>query len=230
MHQTMNTPQHIAIIMDGNARWAKQNGLAIAKGHQKGAEVLKQIALSCKKVGVQYLTVYAFSSENWSRPKTEVTALMSLFRRYLKNDIKELMQENVRIRFIGNRKPIDTDLQELMLKVEKDTAHNQFQFIIALSYGSREEIREAAINFANDTKTLTLRPEDFDKYLYTSDTPDPDLFIRTSGEYRISNFLLWQLAYSELYFTDVLWPDFNETHLLTAIAEYTKRNRRFGAR
>jgi undecaprenyl diphosphate synthase len=226
----MTIPQHIAIVMDGNARWAKLNGVTVSSGHQKGADVVKQTALSCKKLGVNYLTVYAFSSENWNRPKSEVTALMSLFRRYLKKDVKELMKENVRIRFIGNRSQMDKDLQELMTQVEKDTAHNKFQFIIAMSYGSREEIRAAAFQFANDSKSNVLKPEDFDKYLYTSDIPDPDLFIRTSGEYRISNFLLWQLSYSELYFTDVLWPDFSEQHLIEAMQEYANRERRYGLR
>lgn len=226
----MKTPQHIAIVMDGNARWARQNGVSVSSGHKKGADVLKQTALDCKKLGIQYLTVYAFSSENWNRPKSEVKALMSLFRRYLKKDVQELMRENVRIRFIGNREPMDKDIQELMAKVEKDTAHNQFQFIIAMSYGSREEIRNAAIQFANDSKSSQLKPEDFDKYLFTNGIPDPDLFIRTSGEYRISNFLLWQLSYSELYFTDIFWPDFNEEHLKTAINEYSNRERRYGLR
>ncbi len=226
----MKNPQHIAIVMDGNARWARQNGVSVSAGHQKGADVVKQTALDCKKLGIQYLTVYAFSSENWNRPKSEVKALMSLFRRYLKKDVKELMKEDVRIRFIGNREPMDKDLQELMTQVENDTAHNKFQFIIAMSYGSREEIRSAAIKFANDSKLTTLKPEDFDKYLFTDGIPDPDLFIRTSGEYRISNFLLWQLSYSELYFTETLWPDFNVDHLKKAINEYSNRERRYGLR
>ncbi len=226
----MKIPQHIAIIMDGNSRWAKRNSVAVAKGHQKGSEVVKQIALSSKKLGISYLTVYAFSAENWNRPKSEVKALMSLFKRYLIKDVKELMQENVRIRFIGDRTKIDHDIQDLMDKVEKDTAHNKFQFIIAMSYGGREEIRSAAMKFANDLKSNSLKPEDFDQYLYTSDIPDPDLLIRTSGEYRISNFLLWQLSYSELYFTDILWPDFTEQHLIKAIQDYSVRDRRYGLR
>jgi len=216
--------------MDGNARWAKQNSLPTTTGHQRGADVVKQTALDCKKLGVEYLTVYAFSTENWNRPKSEVKALMSLFRRYLKKDIKELMNENVRIRFIGNREQLDEDIQGLMKQVEEETSHNKFQFIIAMSYGSREEIRNAALRFAEDAKTSKLKAEDFDRYLLTKDIPDPDLFIRTSGEYRISNFLLWQLSYSELYFTDVLWPDFNENHLQKAINEYSNRDRRYGLR
>jgi len=226
----MKIPQHIAIIMDGNSRWAKKNGLSITSGHKKGAEILRDVALSCKKFGVKYLTVYAFSTENWYRPKSEIKGLMSLFRMYLKHNVKELIKENVQIKFIGDRSKIEPDLQKLMNKVEDETKDNEFKFIIALSYGGREEIRNAVMNFANDHKKDDLLPEDFDKYLYTKDIPDPDLFIRTSGEYRISNFLLWQLSYTELYFTDVLWPEFTEKHLQQAIEEYSNRNRRYGLR
>jgi undecaprenyl diphosphate synthase len=229
MLENIKIPKHIAIIMDGNGRWAKSKVLPKAAGHKKGAQVANEVVKYCKSFGVEYLTLYAFSSENWHRPKEEVDDLMNLLRSYLKKDINELIKEDVRIRFIGNREVIAPDIVELMVKTEELSKNNKFNLILAISYGSRDEIRNAALNFAkNFNKDSKL--EDFDEYLYTKDIPDPDLLIRTSGEYRISNFLLWQLAYAELYFADVLWPAFGKEELIKAIESYSMRDRRFGKR
>lgn len=223
-------PTHIAIIMDGNGRWAAGRKLPKKMGHKKGAATAKQIALDCKDLGVQYLTLYAFSSENWQRPQGEIEDLMNLLREYLKNDAKELIKHNVRLKFIGNIAALDDDLQEAIKKAEEESKHHQFTLILAISYGGRDEIRNAAMKFALDVQNdnVPLSSENFDKYLYTADIPDPDLFIRTSGERRISNFLLWQIAYSELYFTNVLWPDFDKTELIKAIESFSLRDRRYG--
>jgi undecaprenyl diphosphate synthase len=221
--------------MDGNGRWAKSHHLPKSAGHKKGAAAAKTICRACKKAGVKYLTLYAFSSENWLRPEDEVKDLMNLLRTYLKNDIAELTKENVKVRFIGNRSTLDSDLQKLMIDCEESSKDNDFTLILAISYGSRDEIRLAAVNLAQDAlnKKVDLNKVDnnlFSSYLDTHEIPDPDLLIRTSGELRISNFLLWQCAYSELYFTNQLWPDFNEKSLESAIDEYSKRDRRFGGR
>ncbi len=227
----INIPEHIAIIMDGNGRWADRLMLPKKAGHKKGAQVAKQIVKDCKKIGVKYLTLYTFSSENWGRPKAEVEDLMNLLREYLKSSTKDLIKEDVRIRFIGRKSELAQDIQDLMAKVEEESKHNNFNLILAISYGGRDEIRDAAIAFAKYAKQNTqCKPEDFDQFLYTDGIPDPDLFIRTSGELRISNFLLWQLAYSELYFTDTLWPDFTEIELIKAVEEFSKRDRRYGGR
>jgi undecaprenyl diphosphate synthase len=231
--KAIKIPEHIAVVMDGNNRWARQKGLPKMAGHKRGSEVARDMVKWCKKIGVKYLTLYAFSIENWNRPKTEVVSLMALFKRYLKTDINDLMKEDVKIRFIGNRSFLDKEILKLIDNAETKTAKNSFNLVIALSYSGREEITNAAVTFAKDAqsgKIKEVQPSLFQNYLYTKDIPDPDLFIRTSGEFRISNFLLWQIAYTELYFTDILWPDFNEKHLLKAIKDYGERERRYGLR
>lgn len=231
----LKIPKHIAIVMDGNSRWAKKHGKLQSSGHKKGAEVSKLIAEACQELGVKYLTLYAFSTENWNRSKAEVKVLMNLLRNYLKKDFNELIKRNVRLRFIGDLSRLDVDIQQLIENAEEKSKDNSFTLIIALSYGSRDEIRSAAYKMAehvlmNGDTLDEVQPADFDQFLYTSGIPDPDLFIRTSGEHRISNFLLWQLSYSELYFTDVLWPDFDKKELIKAIDEFSKRERRYGLR
>lgn len=231
----MLIPNHIAIIMDGNGRWAKKHFLPKSAGHKKGANSAKTVVRAAKKMGVNYITLYAFSSENWNRPADEVKDLMNLLRSYLKNDIAELMKEDIRIRFIGDRSKLDAELQDLMHECEESSVNNSCTLIIAISYGSRDEIRIAAQKMAidavnNKIDATTLSNDDFAKYLDTSDIPDPDLLIRTSGELRISNFLLWQCAYAEFYFTDEYWPDFNEKSLQAAVESFQSRDRRFGGR
>lgn len=227
-------PKHIAIIMDGNGRWAKQRGLPRTMGHKKGAENLKRVLKHARDKGVEIVTLYAFSSENWSRPKEEVDTLMNLFREYLKNDISELAKNNVRISFIGNRLKFDDDLQQQMTFLEQETKHlDGFHVVLALSYGSRDDIVQAAKKIALGVvnKEFSVNDIDVDRFsscLSTAGWENPDLVIRTSGEERISNFLLWEIAYAELYFSSVYWPDFDETELDKALASYQKRQRRFG--
>lgn len=226
-----STPQHVAIIMDGNGRWADKLGLPKQAGHKRGAEVAKQVTLDAKKLGLKYITLYAFSSENWNRSPEEVSELMNLLRNYLKSSTKDLMKEGVRIRFIGRRHMLAQDIQDMMESVEKESAHHDFTLVLAISYGSRDEIRDAAVKLAQQAiATGSVNPYDFEHHLDTYGIPDPDLFIRTSGELRISNYLLWQLAYTELFFTPVLWPDFNELHIVEALEEFSKRDRRYGGR
>ncbi|WP_039456846.1 isoprenyl transferase [Candidatus Jidaibacter acanthamoebae] len=231
MHLT--PPKHIAIIMDGNGKWAKAKLLPKNLGHKKGAEAAEKIIKACRKMGVEYLTLYAFSSENWQRPEEEVKYLMNLLKDYLINNISKFIKEGIKVKFIGERTNLSTKIQELIDKAEKESMNNTFTLIIALSYGGRDEIRQAALNFAHyiqqENKNIKeIAKEEFDQFLYTNNIPDPDLLIRTGGEYRISNFLLWQLSYSELYFTDKLWPDFGEKELSEAINDYNKRTRRYG--
>ena len=227
--------EHIAIIMDGNGRWAKKRGLPRNMGHRKGAEVVKEICKAVEKAGVKYLTLYAFSTENWKRSKEEVSALMDLLRQYLASDLKELQEKGVCIRFIGERQMLDTDIVESMNKLEAETLQNQkMTLCIALSYGSRQEIISAAQKVSELVKRGDIAPKDIDEnlfsaMLYTHDMPDPDILIRTSGEQRISNYLLWQLAYTEFFFTETLWPDFSEKELIKIIEDYQKRERRYGA-
>lgn len=229
-----NELQHIAIIMDGNGRWATQRGLPRSMGHKKGAEVVKTIARAAADAGVKYLTLYAFSTENWQRSNDEVSSLMTLLRQYLKSDFKELKEQQVRIVFIGERYMLDEDIQQMMSDLEKETEQYQkMTLCIALSYGSRQEILSAVKRVATLVKDGQMTPEDitiqsFSEMLYTKGIPDPDLLIRTSGEQRVSNYLLWQLAYSEFIFTDVLWPDFTPEHLLNLIQTYQTRERRYG--
>jgi len=227
-------PVHIAIIMDGNGRWAKRRGLSRSVGHKEGSKTLKKIVKYCDTLGIKYLTVYAFSTENWKRPKDEVDTLMSLLLEYLKNAEKELGGNSVRIRVIGNIKGLSPEIQNEIERVTKSTEKNTGICLnIALNYGSRSEITEAVKEIAKDVKKGMVEISDIDENvissrLYTSGIPDPDLLIRTSGEMRISNFLLWQSAYSEFWYTNVLWPDFSEADLLQAIADYQVRNRRYG--
>ena len=226
--------QHIAIIMDGNGRWAVKRGLPRSLGHKKGAEVVKTIARAAADKGIKYLTLYAFSTENWQRSKEEVTYLMTLLRQYLKGDLQELKENQVCIRFIGERYMLDADIQQMMADLEQETAvYDKMTLCIALSYGSRQEIISAVKKTAESYKNGNILLEDIDinlfsDMLYTKDIPDPDLLIRTSGEKRISNYLLWQLAYSEFVFTDVLWPDFTPDHLQQIINEFKTRERRYG--
>ena len=226
--------QHIAIIMDGNGRWAKKRGLPRSVGHKKGAETVKEITRAAGEMGVKYLTLYAFSTENWQRPAEEVETLMGLLREYLKSDLKELQENGVRIIFIGERSMLPADIVESMSKLEEETIGNdKMTLCVALSYGSRQEIVQAARKIAVSAKRGDIAPEDVDAkmfagLLYTKDIPDPDLVIRTSGEQRVSNYLLWQIAYAEFYFTDVLWPDFDRRCLEDIIKNFNARERRYG--
>lgn len=229
----MRVPNHIAIILDGNGRWAKKRGMPRSFGHVKGCENLEDICEVAKELGVKYLTVYAFSTENWKRSKEEVDGLMKLFRNYLKKCIKISQKNNMRVKVIGDITAFDSDIQESIEKLEdfsKDFTDLHFQ--IALNYGSRDEITRAVNRMLEDQKAGKLETpvsEDMiSEYLDTAGIPDPDLMIRTSGELRLSNYLLWQLAYSEFYFTDVPWPDFKKEELVKAIEKYNERDRRYG--
>ena len=227
-------PIHIAIIMDGNGRWAKRNRLPRNLGHHEGAQTLKRIVRYCNQIGIKYLTVYAFSTENWKRPIEEIEGLMKILREFLANADRELSKQNIRINILGDTSALSKDIQDDIIRIEKLTSKNNgLSFTIALNYGSRMEIINAIKKLCVDYKKGNIDLEQIDenlfsKYLYTNNIPDPDLLIRTSSEYRISNFLLWQIAYTELYFNDVLWPDFNQKHLNKAICSYQKRYRRFG--
>ena len=234
MTDTDNQLRHLAIIMDGNGRWAKKRGLPRAMGHRKGAETVKEIVRAAGEMGVRYLTLYAFSTENWQRSEEEVSALMDLLRQYLKYDLKELQENGVRIIFIGERRMLDDDIIRQMAHLEEATAANEkMTLCIALSYGSRQEIVSAAQKIAALAKRGDISPEDvdikmFSDMLYTKDMPDPDLLIRTSGEQRFSNYLLWQIAYAELFFTPTLWPDFGKEELASIIQNFNQRERRYG--
>lgn len=229
-----NSLTHIAIIMDGNGRWATKRGLPRSMGHKKGAETVKEITRAAGELGVKYLTLYAFSTENWQRSPDEVETLMGLLRQYLKSDLQELQKNNVRIRFIGERDMLAPDITAAMAKLEADTAGNDgLTLCVALSYGSRQEIVSAVKKAAALVKKGDLPAEDIDakmfsEMLYTQAMPDPDLVIRTSGEQRVSNYLLWQIAYSELFFTKTLWPDFNKDELTAIINDFKTRERRYG--
>ena len=228
-------PQHVAIIMDGNGRWAKAQGLPRAAGHERGVEALRRTVEAAPDLGIRYLTVFSFSTENWRRPASEVSALFGLLKAYVQRDLSRLAKEGVRVRILGRREGLPSDVAELVAKAERETAHNSDFFLnIAFNYGGREEIVRAAQKMANAARQGNIDPDDIDEgqfegFLDTAGIPDPDLLIRTSGEYRLSNFLLWQAAYTELVFTDVLWPDFNRSDLEQAIAEFQSRERRFGA-
>lgn len=229
----MRVPNHIAIILDGNGRWAKKRGMPRSFGHVKGCENLEDICEVAKELGVKYLTVYAFSTENWKRSKEEVDGLMKLFRNYLKKCIKISQKNNMRVKVIGDITAFDSDIQESIEKLEdfsKDFTDLHFQ--IALNYGSRDEITRAVNRMLEDQKAGKLETpvseDTISGYLDTAGLPDPDLMIRTSGEQRLSNYLLWQLAYSEFYFTDVPWPDFKKEELVKAIEKYNERDRRYG--
>ncbi len=227
-------PVHIGIIMDGNGRWAKKRGLPRSAGHSAGADTLKKIVTECNNMGIKYITVYAFSTENWKRPKAEVDYLMNLLLDYLKNAETTLSGENVVIRAVGSRDELSREIQEQIVKTEEFTKNNTgIVMNIALNYGSREEIVSAVKRIAADSENGKCAIEELDaakfgEYLYTGGQPDPDLIIRTSGEQRLSNFLLWQSAYSEFWFTEKLWPDFGKNDLYEAIWDYQHRGRRFG--
>lgn len=229
-------PQHVAIILDGNGRWAKANGKLRSQGHKAGADNVETINDALTEMGAKYLTVYAFSTENWKRTEDEVSYLMSLMKRYLIRNKKDAIERRTRIRVIGDKERLAPDLQELIREVEADTAHlDRFNLTFAINYGGRDEIVRAVRHIAEEAASGRLAPESIDEalfasYLDTADLPDPDLLIRTSGEERISNFLPWQIAYSEMYFTPVYWPDFTIEELKKAILSYAGRERRFGGR
>jgi undecaprenyl diphosphate synthase len=232
--EELNVPEHVAVIMDGNGRWAKKRMMPRGYGHKAGAETVEQICEDAYNLGIKYLTVYAFSTENWKRSVEEVTGIMNLLRRYLSNAVERASKNNMRVRVIGDRSALDADIVELVDNLEQKTAgYDGLNFTIALNYGGRDEIRRAVQSIAERVKDGSLDVADIDeKYissvLDTADLPDPDLMIRTSGEYRISNYLIWQLAYTEYYFTDVLWPDFDIEELKAAIRYYNGRDRRYG--
>ena len=227
-------PVHVAVIMDGNGRWAQQRGLPRAKGHEKGAESVRIAIKTCKKLGIKYLTVYAFSVENWNRPKPEIEALMNLLKKFLRNEEREFHENKIRLRAVGRLSDLPKSVRRELNHVMQTTEHYKDAcLILARSYGGRTEIANAARELARKVKAGTLEPDAIDEAaisanLYAPDIPDPDLMIRTSGEMRISNFLLWQLSYSELYITDTLWPDFREEHMVKAVEEYGRRHRRYG--
>jgi undecaprenyl diphosphate synthase len=229
-------PTHVAIIMDGNGRWASARGLPRIAGHRAGAQAVRRTIEAAIRHGVGWLTLYAFSSENWRRPLAEVTDLTGLLRHYVRSEVSELHDSGVRLRFIGDRARFDADIQEDLRRAEQKTAGNaRLNLIVALSYGARAEIVAAARRVAEAARAGTLDPatlteEAFGRQLDTAGIPDPDLILRTSGEQRLSNFLLWQSAYAELVFLDVLWPDFGQAQFADALAEYSRRERRFGAR
>jgi len=228
-------PHHIAIIMDGNGRWAKKRGLPRTAGHAAGAETFRTIATYCKEIGLDYLTVYAFSTENWKRPQEEVETIMGLLKNYLLEAIDTMERDNVRLHFMGDMTPLTEELKELVERCNAISAGlTGCQCNICINYGGRAEIVHAARDFAKDCAAGAAKPDDlteesFGKYLYSADIPSPELLIRPGGEQRLSNFLLWQCAYAEFYFTDVLWPDFSKEELHRAIAAYQRRDRRFGA-
>lgn len=230
----MKVPQHIAIILDGNGRWAKAKGMPRNYGHAQGSKNVERICEEAWRMGIKYLTVYAFSTENWSRPESEVAALMKLLRNYMKTCLKTAEKNDMKIRVIGDIDPLDDDIKRRIRELEEATVDNGgLNFTIALNYGSRDEIVRASRKMAKDCAEGRLDPESidetvFESYLDTHGIPDPDLMIRTSGEQRLSNYLLWQLAYSEFYFTDVPWPDFTKEELEKAVEEYNHRHRRFG--
>jgi undecaprenyl diphosphate synthase len=227
-------PRHVAVIMDGNGRWAKRRGLPRIMGHRRGVDALKDILRCCNDWGIEALTAYAFSTENWGRPLEEVDFLMTLFERVLRQELREMMEEDVRIRFAGNLKALPVSLQAEIEKAMEETSRNQgIQFTVATNYGGRQEIIQACRAIAAQVQQGKLNPEDidesvFERHLYTAGVCDPDLLIRSSGELRISNFLLWQMAYSEIYVTDTLWPDFDRAELHRALCAYQQRERRFG--
>lgn len=230
----MNVPRHVAIILDGNGRWAKAKGMPRNYGHAQGSKNVERICEEAWRMGIKYLTVYAFSTENWNRPQNEVDALMKLLRNYMKIYLKTAEKNDMKIRVIGDIEPLDEDIKSRIRELEEASKDNGgLNFTIALNYGSRDEMTRAARSLAKDCADGKVNPEEIDEalfasYLDTREIPDPDLLIRTSGEQRLSNYLLWQLAYTEFYFTEVPWPDFTKQELEKAIAQYNQRDRRFG--
>lgn len=227
-------PKHIAIIMDGNGRWAKKRSFDRIRGHQEGIESARAVVKCCRELGIQVLTLYAFSLENWSRPAIEIKALMELLKRYLKSELSELIKNNIRLKVIGDTYILPEDVWKMVSEAVQKTAANKGMILnIALSYSGRNEIVQAVRKISRDLQdgkitSDQISEDTFEQYLFTAGLPDPDLLIRTSGEYRISNFLLWQIAYTELYVTDVLWPDFRKDNLILALLDFQKRERRFG--
>ena len=227
-------PRHIAIIMDGNGRWAQKRSLNRIAGHRTGIKKAKEVIRSCREIGIEVLTLYAFSTENWKRPQREIKALMALLKRFLRAEGKELIENNIRLNTIGNIVDLPKDVSQVLQEVMQKTKTNTGMVLnAALSYSGRDEIIQAVKKIIGHVQqgemtTKQINEEIFSQYLFTSGLPDPDLLIRTSGELRISNFLLWQMAYTEIYVTDILWPDFNKNNLIDAIADYQKRERRYG--
>lgn len=225
-------PRHIAIILDGNGRWAKKRGLPRTAGHAAGAETFRRIATYCKDIGIDYLTVYAFSTENWKRPREEVDAIMGLLGKYLREAVDTMERDHIRLKILGDPEILPKNLRDLIDETADISTHYEgFQANVCLNYGGRDEIVRAALRFAEDYKAgkaATLTEESFSNYMFSAGIPDPDLIIRPGGEMRLSNFLMWESAYSELIFTDVLWPDFTSGDIDAAIAEYQRRDRRFG--
>jgi undecaprenyl diphosphate synthase len=228
-------PVHVAIIMDGNGRWAELRGMNRIKGHREGAETVRRIVRACRETGIKWLTLYAFSEENWKRPAREIQALMGLLSRFLKSELKELQDNGIRLRFIGRIDKLPASTRKVLLEtVSLTSANEEMQLTLALSYGGRQELSDAFKKIVQKINEKTLSPEDIteeliSQHLYAPDMPDPDLLIRTSGEQRISNFMLWQIAYTELYITPCLWPDFRKDEFLAALAEFQTRERRFGS-
>jgi len=227
-------PTHVAAIMDGNGRWAKKRMMNRVKGHEEGTESVRVIVRTSRDIGIKYLTLYAFSEENWRRPKHEVIALMGILKRFLKSELPEMLKNGIRLRAIGSIDKLPDDAKKVLFEtIEKTSSNNDMVLTLALSYGGRQEITRAVKEIARKVQSLELEVEDINDdiisdNLYTSDIPDPDLLIRTSGEYRISNFLLWQIAYTEIYITPALWPDFREKEYLAALEDFQNRERRFG--
>ena len=225
-------PRHIAIILDGNGRWAKRRGLPRTAGHAAGAETFRRIATYCKDIGIDYLTVYAFSTENWKRPREEVDTIMGLLGKYLREAVDTMERDHIRLKILGDPEMLPKNLRDLIDETADISTHYEgFQANVCLNYGGRDEIVRAALRFAEDYKAgkaATLTEESFSNYIFSAGIPDPDLIIRPGGEMRLSNFLMWESAYSELIFTDVLWPDFTSGDIDAAIAEYQRRDRRFG--
>jgi undecaprenyl diphosphate synthase len=227
-------PRHIAVIMDGNGRWARKHAMGRISGHKKGAEAVRITVKTCREIGVKVLTLYAFSTENWLRPDNEVQALMRLLEEYLRSELMEMLETGIRLTTIGDTEALKEPIKSILREAIAKTSHGREMTLnLALSYGGRDEIIAAIHKMIQDVHSgklplKSISKDVFPDYLYTAGLPDPDLLIRTSGEYRISNFLLWQSAYTEFYFTDVLWPDFNQDELFKAIAEFQRRERRFG--
>ncbi|KZL51486.1 isoprenyl transferase [Nodularia spumigena CENA596] len=227
-------PKHVAVIMDGNGRWAKRQGLPRIMGHKRGVDALKDLLRCCKDWGIQALTAYAFSTENWKRPQEEVDFLMTLFQRVLRQELREMVEENVQIQFVGNLDALPRSLQAEISRSMAETSHNRaIRFTVATNYGGRQEILQACRAIAQKVQQGLIQPDEideqlFERHLYTAGITDPDLLIRTSGEMRLSNFLLWQMAYGEIYITDALWPDFDRNEFHRALCAYQQRERRFG--
>lgn len=234
MDNELRVPRHVAIILDGNGRWAKKRGLPRSFGHKEGCKTVEQTVWDCGRLGIEYLTVYGFSTENWKRSEEEVSGLMTLFRYYMKRLLGIAKENNVRVLMIGDRSRFDADIIEGLNKLEAETRENTgLTFTIAVNYGARDEMRRAVTKVAEEVKAGTLKAEDITEetisaHLDTAEIPDPDLLIRTGGELRLSNYLLWQCAYTEIYVTDVLWPDFNMDELKKAVEAFQKRDRRYG--